>query len=339
MLAEFLDELGIVNIDPRVNNIYLAPHFMWYIVIGASLLIGLKVYNFLVGRHFLLDLFEELRLANKSLPECDLFCSKNGVTSDIIVCLTTIPSRLPFLQTTLKSLLTQRRRPLLIRVHLPSYSDREEVEYIIPDFLKSLNCVEIIRCEDYGPATKLIPALENSSPDQKVLVVDDDMIYPKFMLDHFFDESSKNQDVAIASSGWLVPRDLVCHFVTLRMNIFQIPPMPYKLTRVSKATQIDILQGYSGYLVKPRFFELNEIKDYQRAPEAARYVDDVWISAHCRVPKMVFPGKRFCFHPRRLKRKFVRTSLAQFNRGGGIAENRNNTTMIRYFEDRWLGDN
>ncbi|MEQ9231302.1 MAG: glycosyltransferase family A protein [Cyclobacteriaceae bacterium] len=310
---------------------------MWYIVIGASLLIGLKVYNFLVGRHFLLDLFEEFRLSRLSLQECDLFCTRNEVKSDIIVSLTTIPSRLPYIQTTLKSLLVQTRRPQLIRLHLPNYSDRERVEYNIPDYLKSLKCLEIIRCEDYGPATKLIPAVEDLAPEQKVLVVDDDMIYPRKMLDHFFEKSTKHQEVAIASSGWLVPDDLVCHFVTLRMNIFQIPPMPFKLTRIKEATPIDILQGYSGYLVKPKFFRLGELKDYEGAPEAARYVDDVWISAHCLVPKVVFPGKRFCFHPRRLKSKFVSTSLAQFNRGGGVAEKRNNTTMIRYFKDRWLG--
>ena len=311
---------------------------MWYVVITLVIfLLSLKAYDFLEGRNLLKDLWAEYRLSRLTLRQCDEFCNRNQSESDIILCLTTIPSRLPFIEMTLKSLLMQSRSPKLIRLHLPNYSVREKCAYELPEIFHSLHSLEIVRCEDYGPATKLLPALVDCDKYQKLLIVDDDMLYPKGMVNHFHHVSKNHEDIAIGNSGWIVPDDLICHFVTLRKNIKQLPPMPYKTTRIKKRVAIDILQGYSGYLVQPRFFDGTKIKQYDQAPEAAYYVDDVWISAHCQVPKYVYPFERFCFHPKLLKKYFVRSSLAKFNRGED-PEERNNTYMIRYFKDRWLSD-
>ncbi len=76
-----------------------------------------------------------------------------------MVSLTSLPSRLPYIATTLKSLLRQERLPKRIRLNLPAFSKREQTAYVIPDWLKNLQSVEIVSCEDYGPATKLIPSL------------------------------------------------------------------------------------------------------------------------------------------------------------------------------------
>lgn len=330
----------MIAIDPCKNYVYFRLQFMIYLFVSLIILlsIGVKVYNFLDGRSLLLDRYYEYSLGRRSFSECESFFKQNDAKSDIVICLSTIPSRLPYLQTTLKSLLTQSRRPQKIRLHLPNFSKRESIGYEIPSWLLQSKSVEIIRCEDYGPATKLIPAVEDFAQNQKLLILDDDMIYPSGLVDHMYKASQSRGDMAIASSGWVVPDDLICHFVTLKHNLLQLPPMPYKCTRVKEHTRVDILQGYSSYLVKPSFFDLSELKDYSDAPDAANYVDDVWISAHCKAEKFVIPFSRFCFHSMKLKNHFKSTSLAAFNRGGERAEKRNNTVMIRYFKERWISD-
>ena len=90
------------------------------------------------------------------------------------ICLSTTPSRINHLTDTLKSLFAQSRSPQGIRLHIPEFSKREHCAYEIPPYLDDLEGVEIIRCDDLGPATKLIPALRDFGDDQKILVVDDD---------------------------------------------------------------------------------------------------------------------------------------------------------------------
>jgi hypothetical protein len=91
----------------------------------------------------------------------------------------------------------------------------------------------------------------------------------------------------------------------------------------------------SGYLVRPRFFDVTRLSDYSAAPPLAFFVDDVWLSAHCTVPKYVVPVGRANFQPPRHALHYKRTSLGWENRGGGDLEKRNNTIMVKYFADRW----
>jgi hypothetical protein len=273
-------------------------------------------------------------LTTRSLAAWERVWAQNPQTSDIIVCLTTTPARLPYLASTLKSLLYQTQRPQLIRLHLPYYSRREQCAYIVPTWLQEMSAVEIIRCEDYGPATKLIPALQHYAPEQKLLVVDDDKLYPPTLIEHFFRCAQAYPQLAIGSSGWRIPPDLTDRPTTLWRNLCQTPPTPLKATRVRAPTPVDILQGYSGYLVRPAFFDVPRVADYQGAPPAAFFVDDVWISAHCTTAKVVFPAKRYCFEPWR-RHIFQQTSLARINRGNGDPNMRNNTIMLRYFKQCW----
>jgi len=57
------------------------------------------------------------------------------------------------------------------------------------------------------------------------------------------------------------------------------PPAPVRATRLRTPYEVDVLQGMSGYLVRPEFFDLRALCDYSAAPEAVFFVDDVWISA------------------------------------------------------------
>jgi len=290
---------------------------------------------YLDGRLWLWTLFEKLRIARRSLEAWDLACCTGGQHSDVIVSLTTIPERVECLQPTLKSLLAQSRKPSKIVLWLPTVGRRSGQEYQIPPWLHALRSVEIRRCDDMGPATKFLYALREFPGSTRILVVDDDKIYPRKFIEQIEKYSTSYPEYALGYSGWRIPRDLTDRPTTFWRNLRRIPPAPVKSPWVKCLYRVDILQGYSGYLIKPDFFDLDSIWDYSKAPLAAFFVDDVWISAHCKAQKYVIPVRRFCMEPTGNRRLYSLTSLGLLNRGNGNPNSRNNTIMMRYFENSW----
>jgi len=309
---------------------------IWLLLAAAGVAAGLAVYERFAGEHPLLDAWYEIRLRRKTLATLDQCNLDRRRRSDVIVTLTTLPSRIDRIGPTIKSLLNQTVSPGAIRINLPSVSRREGRPYVVPTWLTALRSVAVAPCEiDYGPATKLIPALAGAAPDQRLLVVDDDRIYHPYLIEQFLAWSEAHPDVAVAASGWDAPADLTDRPTTLIATLRGRPPAPIKCTRVKGLMEIDVMQGLSGYLVRPGFFDRAAIGDYTGAPEAAFFVDDVWISAHCRAPKVIVHGRRTNFPSPFDARFYKRSSVALVNRGRGDVEQRNNTIMLRYFADRW----
>src|SRR5688572_18914575 len=73
-----------------------------------------------------------------------------------VVTLTTTPTRINKIRPTLESLVNQTRVPNAIYLNVPYHLKRTGEPYVIPEWLKELPEVTVVRCEDYGPATKLI---------------------------------------------------------------------------------------------------------------------------------------------------------------------------------------
>lgn len=306
-----------------------------YLLVGAAVLaLGLALYNFLEGETLLRDLADEARLSRADLAALDAAWADHPARSDCVVSLSSLPSRLPHLATTLKSLLRQSTPPARIRLNLPRFSRREQKAYAVPDWLRGLRSVEIVECEDHGPATKLIPSL-GLGPLQKIVVVDDDRIYPANLIADLSEAADRFPEAAVGFSGWVAPADLTDRPTTILTNIMMTPPVPIRARRLSAPRPVDMLQGLSGYLVRPDFFDLAALTDYSGAPEAAFFVDDVWISAHCEAPKYVIPAKRAGYAGRKRKSFYRATSLGLVNRGGGDVEKRNNTVMLRHLSGRW----
>ncbi len=307
------------------------------VLIALSCAAVIKAYNVLSGRNLVLDAIDKLKLGTRGINAWDSYWQKNPQRSDIVICLTTIPSRLPYIDATLKSLLYQTRAPARIRLHLPRISRRENVAYDLPKWLSTLSAVEIVSCDDYGPATKLIPALYDEPKDRKLLIVDDDKLYPPNLVENFDKLSEVYPDVALGSSGWVVPTDLTDRPVTLLGNYRGHPPARIKATRIDCPTPIDIIQGHSSYLVRPRFFDVDKlVADYANAPPAAFYVDDVWISGYCTAEKFVLPSRRFCFISYWRNRHYDATSLENINSRKLSPDCKHNTIMIRHLRHRWL---
>ena len=105
----------------------------------------------------------------------------------IYISLTTIPERFKNLNKTISSLLSQKKKADKIFINIPKeYTRFKEIiaNEQIPKFNSDI--VEIIRCEDYGPGTKILGSLKKLKKDSLVILVDDDNVYKDYMIEKFF---------------------------------------------------------------------------------------------------------------------------------------------------------
>lgn len=302
----------------------------------VAILLAIAAHDFLSGEKLLADLLLEQRLKKISLQAADAWWKANPHRSNLVVSLTSIPSRHEALLTTLKTLMLQDLAPREIVLNLPLHSEREAAPYVVPDELATLSAVRVVRCMDRGPATKWWSTLGDVPKEQRVVVVDDDHLYSPLLLQELEAAAERQPGAVVAVSGWLAPDDLCDRPTTLWSNLLMRAPAPVRGHRVSTPFRVDVVQGCKGYLVQPSFFDLGQLLEWGSAPIQAKSVDDVWISAHCLVGKFVVPVSRVSGLPVQHNRLLRRTSLGLSNRGNGLNEQRPNTLMLRYFRDRWL---
>ena len=103
--------------------------------------------------------------------------------------LTTIPSRIREVCLTIDSLIKQTKKPEKIFLNIPYKYERFPGQVISTEHLEKLRNfknLEIIRCEDFGPGTKLLGSINNLEKYSHVVLVDDDHVYQKDMFEIFF---------------------------------------------------------------------------------------------------------------------------------------------------------
>ena len=105
----------------------------------------------------------------------------------IYVSLSTIPQRLQNLNKSVKSLLKQTKKPDKIFINVP-YKYKRFSETIEDDQIPKFNSsiIEITRCEDCGPGTKLLGSLDKFDKNSLLILADDDHIYEDYMIEKFF---------------------------------------------------------------------------------------------------------------------------------------------------------
>ncbi len=311
---------------------------LWILLVllfAVAVVVGIWLHHLFEGEWLPHDLAREWQLSRLTLKELDRRWSEVPQKSDIVISLTTTPSRIDLIGTTLKSLLDQDLAPAKIVVNVPQFSRREQVPYEVPDWLAGLQAVQVRRCEDLGPATKVIPTVAAEPPDTPVLVVDDDRIYPAWLVDRYAEAAAEYPDHALTLAGLIVPEDLVDRPTTILSNLMIRPPAPIRGHRFGKPRPVDVLLGVFSYLVRPRHFDLEELRAVDADPEALFFVDDIRTSALCRAPKLVIPCASLSFIPYATRGALQRTRLGSINAGPGAHEARNNTIGIRHYQDRW----
>lgn len=301
----------------------------------ALALLALYLHHLFEGEWLPSDLWREWKLSRTPLSELDRRWATTPDRSDIVVTLTTTPSRIALLAPTLKSLLDQTRPPARIVLNVPRHSLRENRAYEVPEPLTRLSALQIRRCDDLGPGTKLIPSVLAEPPDTPLVVIDDDRIYPRWLIARYEEAAAQYPDRALTMAGWVAPADLTDRMTTIRSNLFMQPPAPIRAPRLRAPRQVDIFQGVMSYLVRPRFFDEKSLPDFSGQPPELRYVDDVRSSALCQAEIWVIPAPSLSFVPRAQADRLQQTRLGLVNRVPGESHNRNNTVALQYFADRW----
>ena len=114
----------------------------------------------------------------------------------IYVSISTIPQRIKNLNDSVESLLNQTKKPDKIFINIPFKYERfkETIQNNeIPKFDDSK--VEITRCEDCGPGTKLLGSLNKFKKNSLVILADDDHIYEDYMIEklyYFYSKAPNN---------------------------------------------------------------------------------------------------------------------------------------------------
>ena len=105
----------------------------------------------------------------------------------IYVSISTIPQRIKNLNESVKSLLNQTKKPDKIFINIP-FKYQRFTEIIKDDQIPKFdsNLIEITRCEDCGPATKLLGSLNKLEKNSLVILADDDHVYKNYMIEKFF---------------------------------------------------------------------------------------------------------------------------------------------------------
>lgn len=194
----------------------------------------------------------------------------------IIVSLTTIPSRVGFLHQTINSLRAQTIQPDSIELNIPDVYKKRSLGSM--DFSLLPNDISIIRCEDFGPATKLLPTLQRySGKNVCIIYCDDDRIYDKGLIERLLTCHDKFPNSAIADE---VVEIKSRYFAKVYRKNFA-----YRLRRFlsggrwkpsrNNPFKGQIAEGFGGVLVKPSFFTERVFN----IDEEFMMVDDIWFSA------------------------------------------------------------
>ena len=168
----------------------------------------------------------------------------------IYISISTIPPRLKNLNESVRSLLNQTRKPDKIFINIPYKYQRfgETIEdNQIPKFDSSI--VEVTRCEDCGPGTKLLGSLNKLEKNSLVILVDDDHFYEDYMIEKLFYFYSK------------APNNAYSFFV-------------YPLENFPVAQGADGFAINTNHLIGIKNFYEQVVKDYKEL----FLNDDLWIS-------------------------------------------------------------
>jgi hypothetical protein len=163
---------------------------------------------------------------------------------NVIVCFSSMPSRIGKTELMVKSIIEQTFSPSNIFLFLPDICVREGKSYDIPSWIENSGIVVVRTDKDYGPGTKLIPALTmDLDPDTLIITVDDDIVYERHMIEELVSVAENVTESAIGflgiGSGYVhgeyIPEPHV--------------PIPY------------CLGGYRGIGYRRRFFDYEKLME------------------------------------------------------------------------------
>jgi len=188
----------------------------------------------------------------------------------VIISLSTVPERLSNDNMDLNpsmsviSLLNIDYENYEIHFNIPFINKRTGKEYNIPEWLLDLEKqnakLNIFRCEDYGPPTKIIPTLLRiQDPETYIFIVDDDHAYEKdFVYQHLI-KHEKYENCVLGYAG-----------------LCSIDPNVYFCTSVEKDIEVEIMEHYKSVSYKRKYFKDDFFEEFA----GNSWNDDVLLGAY-----------------------------------------------------------
>jgi hypothetical protein len=253
-----------------------------------------------------------------------LATAPNGqVEQRVIAAMSTLPDRIVNLEPTIRCLLEQTRPPNEIVIAIPEFSRRQQKGYKIPKYLEELPPVRILHCDtDWGPATKFIPVVREElaagRTDTLIMIVDDDRVYPNDALETYLFYHRRLPDAALSFRGAPIPKDM------------KWGPRMTRGDRLREPQKVAVITGCGSYFIQPRFFD-QQLWDYSKAPAAAFYMDDIWISGcldRRGVEKYIVPTSE-------MMRTVFRQRWTMTLRDVPNGRKHNNNELMAFFSDSW----
>jgi len=196
---------------------------------------------------------------------------------EIVISLTTVPSRARYLSQFLDSIEKQTVLPSKIELNIPTEYHKRKLGKVDSNLIPS--DLDVYDCEDYGPATKILPTLKRySDRETRIIYCDDDKIYDKNWVHNLVTASDDAPDSAICDETISIssiiyryhhPHKDLRYKVKKALSFGRFRPY-----RTDKSKDSDIAQGFGGVLVKPSFFT----DAVFTIPEILWSVDDIWLS-------------------------------------------------------------
>lgn len=218
-----------------------------------------------------------------------------------VITLSAIPPRFGNLGPTLQSLVRQRSRPEAIELYIPkSYRRFPDWGGGLPDVPEG---VTIVRSdEDFGPATKILPAVRAyRGQEVELLYVDDDHVYAPDWAEMSLALRKAHPEAVLCAGARTVemsgrkwkataplPRAVLAPPYTmqvgfqLRLAVSQFrsskgPAALFPMFRkVDQSGYADIAEGYAGVAIRPGFLDEAAFT----IPPVLWTVDDIWLSGH-----------------------------------------------------------
>jgi hypothetical protein len=205
----------------------------------------------------------------------------------IVVSFTTTPHRIAAMQDTVKTILAQTAPIKAIYLNIPYVFKRDNIPYVIPEWLDSEEKITILRTDDFGPATKLLGILTSVMlPDNAIIItLDDDIKYPPNTVLQLAYKEHVNPNKAIAICGSNPEYDHNGEIAAYSRNGI--------LKNIRPDAQVAIAQGFAGIAYRRSFFDA-DIFAIQNAPQECINSDDVYISfylARHNIPREILNNK------------------------------------------------
>lgn len=197
--------------------------------------------------------------------------------SEIIISLTTVPSRARHLSQFLNSINKQTVLPSRIELNLPAEYHKRSLGTVDRKCIPS--DFDVHDCVDYGPATKILPTLKRyTDSDARIIYCDDDRLYDENWIHKLTATSDRNPSSAVCDESISV-NSVIYRYYHPHKNFRYKVKKALSLGRhrpyhTDKINQSDIAQGFGGVLVKPSFFTDAVFS----IPDVLWSVDDVWLS-------------------------------------------------------------